>query len=87
MMDLEKRRTLVVELVSLAAQGKLTLDTEAVFPLSEIQDAVKAALIPGRKGKVLLRRNEDWRGVRKNTARRQHAHIGHIYSELCFKNN
>ncbi|SDF34286.1 hypothetical protein SAMN04488117_103391 [Celeribacter baekdonensis] len=55
MMDPEKRRTLVVELVSLAAQGKLTLDTEAVFPLSEIQDAVKAALIPGRKGKVLLR--------------------------------
>lgn len=55
MMDPEKRRTLIVGLMSLAAQGKLTLDTEAVFPLSEIQDAVKAALIPGRKGKVLLR--------------------------------
>ena len=55
MMDPEKRRSLIVELVSLAVQGKLTLDTEAVFPLSEIQNALKAALVPGRKGKVLLR--------------------------------
>ena len=51
----EKRRTLIVGLMSLAAQGKLTLDTEAIFPLGKIQNAVKFALIPSQKGKVLLR--------------------------------
>ncbi|EKE68007.1 MULTISPECIES: zinc-binding dehydrogenase [Roseobacteraceae] len=54
-MDPEKRRTLIVGLMSLAAQGKLTLDTEAIFPLGKIQNAVKSALIPSHKGKVLLR--------------------------------
>lgn len=54
-MDPEKRRTLIVGLMSLAAQGKLTPDTEAIFPLGKIQNAVKFALIPSQKGKVSLR--------------------------------
>lgn len=51
----ETRKALISELVTLAAQGKLPLDVDAIFDLSDAPAAMQAAQTPGRKGKVLLR--------------------------------
>lgn len=51
----ENKLRLVGELIELARGGGLRLPVEAVFDLAEIRQAAKAALTPGRKGKVLLR--------------------------------
>ncbi len=51
----DKRKALIGELVTLAAKGALQLDTDEIFPLENVTDAVSAALKPGRKGKVMLR--------------------------------
>ncbi len=54
-MDPDKRKRLITELVTLAAQGKLSLDTGGVFALDQIKKAVAASLTPGRAGKVMLK--------------------------------
>ncbi|MCW1934144.1 zinc-binding dehydrogenase [Pararhodobacter zhoushanensis] len=51
----EQRVRLITELVTLAASGQLALTDGGVYPLEQITDAVKAALTPGRAGKVMLR--------------------------------
>ncbi|MEQ3626389.1 MAG: zinc-binding dehydrogenase [Celeribacter sp.] len=50
----EKTR-LITELVTLAAKGALHLPAGGIYPLDQIEDAVKASLTPGRQGKILLR--------------------------------
>ena len=54
-MDPARRTQLISELVGLAVQGKLTLDTGGIFGLDQIDAALRAALTPGRAGKVMLR--------------------------------
>ncbi|WP_417270540.1 zinc-binding dehydrogenase [Celeribacter sp.] len=54
-MEPEERKRLITELVTLAANGTLTLKDGGIFPLDQISDALTAALTPGRAGKVLLR--------------------------------
>ncbi|GAA6200814.1 zinc-binding dehydrogenase [Aquicoccus sp. SU-CL01552] len=51
----ETRFRLIGELVGLAAQGQLPLDTGGTYPLAEAAEAMKAALTPGRGGKIMLR--------------------------------
>ncbi len=46
---------LMGELLRLASQGALSLSTGGVFDLADIGAAVRAAGIPGRTGKILLR--------------------------------
>nr|WP_272210001.1 zinc-binding dehydrogenase [Marinicella sp. W31]MDC2875851.1 zinc-binding dehydrogenase [Marinicella sp. W31] len=53
-MNADDKKRLITELVTLAAKGELNLDTDGLYPLSRITDAVKASLTPGRKGKVML---------------------------------
>lgn len=49
------RMRLIGELVKLAASGQLPLDAGGSFALSDSAEAMKAALTPGRSGKVMLR--------------------------------
>ena len=51
----ETRVRLIGELVQLAAQGQLPLDSGGIYPLADAADAMKAALATGRGGKVMLR--------------------------------
>ncbi len=51
----ETRKRLITELVTLAVQGRLQLDTGGIYALDEITAAVTAARTPGRGGKILLR--------------------------------
>ncbi|WP_370322768.1 zinc-binding dehydrogenase [Oricola sp.] len=46
---------LIGELIGLAIHGKLALPAGGIFDLSDITEAVKASLTPGRNGKILLR--------------------------------
>lgn len=55
MMDPKKRIELITELVTLAATGKLQLTSGGTFDLDDITNAVTAAQVPGRTGKVLIR--------------------------------
>lgn len=50
----EIRQRLIGELANLAAQGQLPLDTGGTYPLDRSTGAMKAALEPGRGGKILL---------------------------------
>jgi NADPH:quinone reductase-like Zn-dependent oxidoreductase len=54
-MDPEKRRGLLAELVALAAQGTLALETGGIFPLDQVTEAMEASLTPGRAGKVMFK--------------------------------
>ncbi|WP_424933154.1 zinc-binding dehydrogenase [Amaricoccus macauensis] len=54
-MDPEVRQRLIKELVTLVAKGELVLQVEAVFDLDHPTEAVKAALTPGRTGKVMFK--------------------------------
>tara|TARA_R110000751_G_scaffold2344_4_gene12424 strand:- start:353 stop:1333 length:981 start_codon:yes stop_codon:yes gene_type:complete len=54
-MDPGLRTRLITELVTLAAQGTLTLEDGGIYGLDQLDDAMKAALTPGRAGKVMLR--------------------------------
>ena len=38
-----------------AAAGKLVLDIEAAYPISEVAEAVRASGEPGRKGKIAIK--------------------------------
>lgn len=50
-----KRSSLIGELLRLVATRELSLPVEAIFPLDQIADAMRACLAPGKGGKVLLR--------------------------------
>lgn len=54
-MDPAERKRLITELVTLAAKGELVLDDGGVFSIDDVSDAMKAALTPGRAGKVMIR--------------------------------
>ncbi|SNT28080.1 zinc-binding dehydrogenase [Tropicimonas sediminicola] len=54
-MDPQMRVRLIGELVTLAASGKIALDDGGHFAIEDIADAVKAALTPGRGGKIMIR--------------------------------
>ncbi|MBM1689834.1 zinc-binding dehydrogenase [Sulfitobacter geojensis] len=54
-MDPDERKRLITELVTLAATGELTLEDGGTYPIDQVTDAMKAALTPGRAGKVMLR--------------------------------
>lgn len=51
----DDRRRLITELMTLVATGKISLPTEAIYDLADIQAAVKTSLTPGKVGKVLLK--------------------------------
>ncbi len=50
----EERVRLITELVQLAVSGELKLTNGGIYPLDRVTEAVKAALTPGRSGKVML---------------------------------
>jgi NADPH:quinone reductase len=50
----EDMRRRVGELVMRAASGDMLLQTEGVYSMAEAAKAMQAAIVPGRKGKVLL---------------------------------
>ncbi|WP_339760834.1 zinc-binding dehydrogenase [uncultured Sulfitobacter sp.] len=54
-MDPEERKRLITELVTLVAKGELVLEDGGVFDLDDVAKAMKAALTPGRAGKVMIR--------------------------------
>jgi len=54
-MDPEERKRLITELVTLVAKGELVLEDGGVFALDDVAKAMKAALTPGRAGKVMIR--------------------------------
>ncbi|TPW27083.1 zinc-binding dehydrogenase [Martelella alba] len=54
-MALEKKTTLFGELLRLAVSGALPLPVGGIFSLDEVADAARAALVPGRAGKILLK--------------------------------
>lgn len=51
----EKMGRLIGELVRLAVAGKLPLPVGGIFDLADAAQAMDAALVPGRAGKILLR--------------------------------
>lgn len=51
----ERKRELIVELVTLAAQKKLVLPVEGIFSFDQIQQAAAKATQGARQGKVLLK--------------------------------
>ncbi|MFW2588163.1 zinc-binding dehydrogenase [Sagittula sp. SSi028] len=51
----EHRKDLMVELVTLAAQGKIPLTTDGVFGLDQGAEAAKASRSAGRTGKVMIK--------------------------------
>ena len=53
-MDPDERKRLITELVTLTATGKLALEDGGVFSIDQISAALKAALTPGRAGKVMI---------------------------------
>ncbi|SFT05983.1 NADPH:quinone reductase [Sulfitobacter marinus] len=54
-MDPEERKRLITELVTLVAKGELVLEDGGIFDLDDVSKAMKAALTPGRTGKVMIR--------------------------------
>ena len=54
-MPAERKKALVVELLTLAAQQKLTLPVEGVFEFSELKAAAEKATQSARQGKVLFK--------------------------------
>ena len=54
-MPVERKKNLIVELLTLAAQKKLQLPVEGIFSFAEIKDAALKATQGARQGKVLLK--------------------------------
>ena len=54
-MSVEDKRRLVGELLQRVLSGELELPVQAIYGLGDVAEAVTASLLPGRKGKVLLR--------------------------------
>ncbi|MEA5667621.1 zinc-binding dehydrogenase [Stenotrophomonas sp. MH1] len=51
----DNKRRLVGELLQRAMSGELTLPVQATYGLADVAEATRASLLPGRRGKVLLR--------------------------------
>ena len=51
----ERKKELIVELLTLAAQKKLLLPVEGIFSFAQIKDAALKAMQGARQGKVLLK--------------------------------
>ncbi|MXO65873.1 zinc-binding dehydrogenase [Altericroceibacterium endophyticum] len=51
----ERLASFVKDLVTLLAQGKVTLETDGVFPLDQIDEAARATRAGGKSGKVLIK--------------------------------
>mgnify|MGYP003642545142 FL=1 len=54
-MDPAERTRLITELVTLTAKGELVLEDGGFFEIDDVATAMKAALTPGRAGKVMFR--------------------------------
>ena len=54
-MSVENKRRLVGELLQRVLSGELELPVQAIYGLGEVAEAVTESLLPGRKGKVLLK--------------------------------
>ena len=54
-MSVENKRRLVGELLQRVLSGELELPVQAIYGLADVAEAVTASLLPGRKGKVLLK--------------------------------
>ncbi len=54
-MDPAERKRLITELVTLTAKGELVLEDGGIFAIADVTKAMKAALTPGRAGKVMIR--------------------------------
>ena len=54
-MSVENKRRLVGELLQRVLSGELELPVQAVYGLGDVAEAVTASLLPGRRGKVLLK--------------------------------
>lgn len=54
-MTVENKRRLVGELLQRVLGGELQLPVQAIYGLGDVAEAVTASLLPGRKGKVLLK--------------------------------
>ncbi len=54
-MSVENKRRLVGELLQRVLSGELELPVQAIYGLGDVAKAVTASLLPGRKGKVLLK--------------------------------
>lgn len=54
-MPTEKKRILLGELITLVAQGKLKLEVDSIYPLSQAQEACAASLVSGKRGKILIK--------------------------------
>lgn len=54
-MSVENKRRLVGELLQRVLSGELELPVQAIYGLDDVAEAVTASLLPGRKGKVLLK--------------------------------
>jgi NADPH2:quinone reductase len=54
-MDPAERKRLITELVTLTAKGELVLEDGGIFAIDDVTKAMKAALTPGRAGKVMIR--------------------------------
>ncbi|MCX8228172.1 MAG: zinc-binding dehydrogenase [Sulfitobacter sp.] len=54
-MDPAERKRLITELVTLTAKGDLVLEDGGIFAIDDVTKAMKAALTPGRAGKVMIR--------------------------------
>ncbi|MGV1791232.1 zinc-binding dehydrogenase [Rhizobium lusitanum] len=54
-MSADERRRLISELITRVASGEVKLPVEAAYDITEIAEAVKSSLAPGKAGKVLLK--------------------------------
>ena len=54
-MSVENKRRLVGELLQRVLSGELELPVQAIYGLADVAEAVTVSLLPGRKGKVLLK--------------------------------
>lgn len=53
-MPADERKRLITELVTMTIKGELVLTEGGIYPLSEVSEAMDAALTPGRVGKVMF---------------------------------
>ena len=54
-MPAERKKALVVELLTLAAQQKLTLPVEGIYTFDQVSQAAEKATQAARQGKVLFK--------------------------------
>lgn len=54
-MSLKEKQQLIGELFQRTISGELRLPVEAIYDLADVAEAARATLLPGRKGKILLK--------------------------------